>query len=142
MTKQTKYYFIDFAIEPDLSEINPEEITKFVKDGKATENWIFMQIDGSIKVAFGKYGMSYPKYVFINRDYKRKHEMVLTIVRDNFKDEKEAMFWNTQRIFVQEELNHQAWANSDEEGLTYNFTKKCLREATESFSSVEELRLI
>lgn len=122
MTGKTKYYFVDFAIDCDLKEINPEEITEFVKDGKTTENWIFMQIDGSVRCAFGKYNMPYPKYCFVNRNYKRTGEMWLTLVRDNFKNEKEAMFWNTQRIFVQDELNHQAWANSDEEdGIVYKF---------------------
>ena len=117
----TKYYFIDFSIDSDLSEINAEEIKGFVKNGEATENWIFCQIDGSIRCAFGKYNMPYPKYVLVNRNYKRTKEMTLTIIRENFKDEKEAMFWNTQRFFVQAELNRQATANSDEDGMKYKF---------------------
>lgn len=40
MTQETKYYFIDFSIYQDLEEIKPEEIKGFVKNGKATENWI------------------------------------------------------------------------------------------------------
>jgi hypothetical protein len=43
---------VDFAIHSDLSEINPEEITEFVKNGKATENWIFKQIDFTIGYTF------------------------------------------------------------------------------------------
>ena len=121
MTNQTKYYFIDFSIHSDLSEINPEEINEFLKDGKATENWIFMQIDGSIKVVFGKYGMPYPKYVFVNRNYKRIGEMKLTLVRDDVKTLNEALFWNTQKIFVLDELNRQAKFNSDEDGLKFEF---------------------
>jgi hypothetical protein len=121
MAKGTKYYFIDFAIRTDLKEINPEEIKGFVKDGKATENWIFMQIDGTIKYTFGKYGMPYPKYVFVNRNYNRIREMTLTLVRDNVKTLEEALFWNTQKIFVQEELNRQAKFNSDENGLNFEF---------------------
>ena len=120
-SKETKYYFIDFAIKSDLSEINPEEIKGFVKDGKATENWIFMQIDGTIKYTFGKYGMPYPKYVFVNRNYNRIGEMTLTLVRDDVKTLNEALFWNTQKIFVQEELNRQAKFNSDEDGLNFEF---------------------
>jgi isocitrate dehydrogenase len=65
--------------------------------------------------------MPRPKYVFVNRNYKQTHKMDLVIVRDNFKDEKEAMFWNTQKFFVQSELNRQAEANSDEDGLEYKF---------------------
>lgn len=122
MSNQTKYYYIDFAIRSDLSEINPEEIKGFVKDGKATENWIFVQIDGSIRCAFDKYGVPDPKYVFVNRNWKQTREMNLTIVRSNFKNEKEAMFWNVSKIFVQDELNHQALANSDaEDGIVYKF---------------------
>jgi hypothetical protein len=34
MTKETKYYFVDFAIKPDLSEINPEEIKGLSKTAK------------------------------------------------------------------------------------------------------------
>ena len=105
LSKKTKYYFVDFAIKPDLSEINPEEIKGFVKDGKATENWIFMQIEGTIRVVFDKYGMPYPKYVFVNRDYRRTGEMKLTIVRDNINKLEDALFWNVQKIFVQDELN-------------------------------------
>ena len=121
MGEQTKYYFIDFSVDSDLSEINPEEINGFVKNGEATENWIFRQIDGSIRCAFGKYNMPYPKYVLVNRNYKRTKKMTLTIIRENFKDEKEAMFWNTQRFFVQDELTRQATVNSDEDGLKYKF---------------------
>ena len=121
IVKETKYYFVDFAIKPDLTEINPEEIKGFVKDGKSTENWIFMQIDGTIKYTFGKYGMPYPKYVFVNRNYKRIGEMTLTLVRDGVKTLEEALFWNTQKIFVQEELNRQAKFNSDEDGLKFEF---------------------
>lgn len=121
MAKETKYYFIDFAIRSDLKEINPEEIKGFVKDGKATENWIFMQIDASIRYIFGKHDIHYPKYVFVNRNYKRIREMTLTIVRDNFKNEKEAMHWNVQKMYIQDELNTQAKSNSDEEGIIYRF---------------------
>lgn len=121
MTQETKYYFVDFAIKPDLHEINPEEIKEFVKDGKATENWIFMQIDGTIKCAFDRYGMPEPKYVFVNRNYKDTGEMTLTIVRGNVNNLEDALFWNTQKIFVQEELNRQAKFNSDEDGLKFEF---------------------
>jgi hypothetical protein len=121
MTQETKYYFVDFAIKSDLSEINPEEIKGFVKDGKATEKWIFMQIDGTIKCAFDRYGMPNPKYVFVNRNYKDTGEMTLTIVRDNVNTLEEALFWNTQKIFVQDELNRQAKFNSDEDGLKFKF---------------------
>jgi hypothetical protein len=121
IVKETKYYFVDFAIHSDLSEINPEEITEFVKNGKATENWIFKQIDFTIGYTFDYYDMPRPKYVFVNRNYKQTNKMDLVIVRDNFKDEKEAMFWNTQKFFIQSELNRQAEANSDEDGLGYKF---------------------
>ena len=121
MTQETKYYFIDFAIKPDLSEINPEEIKEFVKDGKVTENWIFMQIDGTIKFVFDKYGIPFPKYVFVNRNYKDEGEMTLTIVRDNVNKLEDALFWNVQKIFVQEALNRQAKSNSDEDGLKFEF---------------------
>ena len=122
MAKDTKYYFIDFAIRSDLKEINPEEIKGFVKDGKATENWIFMQIDATIQYIFEKHNIPCPHYVFVNRDYKYIGEMTLTIVRDNFKNEKEAMFWNVQKMYIQDELNSQARSNSDEEdGMVYKF---------------------
>lgn len=118
----TKYYFIDFAIESDLKEINPEEIKGFVKDGKATENWIFAQIDFSISYAFKHYGMPEPKYVFVNRDYKRTREMKLTIVREDMTNNLiDALYWNVNKPYVQDELNHQAWANSDEDGIKYKF---------------------
>lgn len=122
MAKETKYYFIDFAIRSDLKEINPEEIKEFVKDGKATENWIFMQIDATIQYVFEKHHIPSPRYVFVNRDYKRTGEMDLTIVRDNFKNEKEAMFWNVQKMYIKDELDSQARSNSDEEdGIVYKF---------------------
>lgn len=121
MARDTKYYFVDFAITPSLKEINPEEIVEFVKDGKATENWIFMQIDGTIRYVFGKYNMPYPKYVLVNRNYKRTYETNLVVVRENLKNEKEAMKWNVQRMFIQDELNRQAQSNSDDEGLKYRF---------------------
>lgn len=118
----SRYYYIDFAIRNDFKEINSEEIKEFVKDGKATENWIFMQIDASIRYAFNKYGMPVPKYVFVNRSWKQTGEMYLTIIRDNLKNEKEALFWNVNKMYVQDELNHQAWANSDpDEGIVYKF---------------------
>lgn len=121
MAKETKYYFIDFAIRSDLKEINPEKIKGFVKDGKATENWIFIQIDATIQYIFEKHHIPCPKYVFVNRNYKSTREMNLTIVRDNVKNEKEAMFWNAQKVYIQDELNTQAQSNSDDEGLKYKF---------------------
>lgn len=121
MTQETKYYFIDFSIYPNLKEIKPEEIKGFVKDGKATEKWMFMQIDGTIKCVFDRYGMPNPRYVFVNRNYKHTGEMTLTIVRDNINNLEGALFWNVQRIFVQDELNRQAKFNSDEEGLKFKF---------------------
>ncbi len=121
MARETKYYFVDFAITPSLKEINPEEIVEFVKDGKSTENWNFMQIDGTIRYVFRKYNMPYPQCVFVNRNYKRTYEMDLVVVRENLKNEKEAMKWNVQRMFIQDELNRQAQSNSDDEGLKYKF---------------------
>ena len=122
MAERTKYYFINFAIRDDLKDINPEEITEFVKDGKATENWIFMQIDASIRFAFGKYNLPYPKFVFVNRNYKRIREMTLTIVRENTKNIKEALYWNVMKMYVKDELDRQARSNSDEEdGIVYKF---------------------
>lgn len=122
MAKDTKYYFIDFAIKSDLKEINPEEINGFVKDGKATPNWIFIQINATIRYVFGKYDIPCPRYVFVNRDYKRTGKMDLTIVRDNVKNEKEAMFWNVQKMYIKDELDSQARSNSDEEdGIVYKF---------------------
>ena len=121
MGKGTKYYFIDFAIKSNLKEINPIEIKEFVKEGKASENWIFMQIDGTIKYTFGKYGMTYPKYVFVNRNYKQIGEMTLTLVRNDVKTLEEALFWNVQKMYIQDELNIQAKVNSDEEGLKFEF---------------------
>jgi hypothetical protein len=47
--------------------------------------------------------------------------MKLTIVRDNINKLEDALFWNTQKFFVQSELNRQAEANSDEDGLEYKF---------------------
>ena len=80
-----------------------------------------MQIDGTIKVVFDRYGMPCPKYVFVNRNYKSTGEMKLTIIRDNISKLEDALFWNTKKIFVLEELNRQAKFNSDEDGLKFEF---------------------
>ena len=97
----------------DVFNEQPEELTK--------KDMFFHQVEATVRTAFIKYILTPPKIAFVNKNYPETNKMTITLVRDNFANESEAILWNNRRIFVQDELDIQARSNSDEEGMTYKF---------------------
>lgn len=103
--QDTKFYFID--------EDKPAEEIQLNRD-----NWFFVQMYWSIRYAFLDYGAPLPKYAYIDKSYeKTKHMDILLIMDDIGSFNKNKM----RQLCIQEELDRQANANSDEGYMTYKF---------------------
>ena len=73
--------------------------------------WWF-QLDGSIRFAFMKYDMEFPKYVMID---EYTHLSVIKIIRHPITTVHQAAQWEDKIIFIMDELKRQAEANSTTE---------------------------
>lgn len=87
------------------------------------ENWIFAQVDASIRTIFYKYNFPIPPYVIVE---KLNHHITLYIVRDKINSQKELLEWSKKWFFVQSDLDIQAKCNSsdmedDEYWVHYEF---------------------
>jgi len=94
------------------------EIVKGCKRHKSLNlnNWWYVQLNASIITAFGKYKMDYPQCVFVETfGYTTGPTTQITIVRNNFKNDRDAKKWYDNLIFVQSALNLQAEANSTDD---------------------------
>ena len=111
LNMETKYYYVNYVPIGNLKEQDPVEI----KLNKG--NMFFVQLDGSIRFIFDKYGIRPPKYVFVARNFPKG---LITIVRGDMSEE-EAFRWYACRVFVMDELWLAARTNSDEESIVYKF---------------------
>jgi hypothetical protein len=82
------------------------------------ENWWYAQLDSSIRFAFAKYNFPLPETVIVE---KLSHYVIINIVRPNIYNIKDASIWKRKWLFVIDELNLQAKANSttDEDSVDY-----------------------
>jgi hypothetical protein len=104
-----------------LVEIPYNEVGKMVEKDQQFDNWFFAQMLASVRTAFMTYNMPVPKYIFIDRAYRGWNKMQIFLVRDNIKDEKEALKWANTWLFIQSDLEIQARANSDEDNIIFEF---------------------
>ena len=80
------------------------------------ENLWFVQLDGGIRTAFMKYDVPLPKFVIVEF-YNCFTD--INIVRDDVSNISEADKWLHNKVFVFDELQKQAEANSNEENGLY-----------------------
>lgn len=118
-SKDTRFFFISYKY--DVKEIPIYEVGKKVEEDQQFDNWFFGQMNASIRTAFMTYGLPVPKYAFIDRMYRDCNQMTIVLVRDDVKDEKEARKWVVDYLCVLDDLEHQAWANSDEDNFVFKF---------------------
>lgn len=112
--RETKFFFISY--DTDIVEIPINKIGEKLEEDQQFDNWFFAQMYASIRCAFMTYGLRVPKYAYIDRSYRHSGRMQIVLVRDDVKDEEEALRWMKNWYFVQDELKRQAYANSDETG--------------------------
>lgn len=87
------------------------------------DNWFYVMIDGSIRMAFLKYGINLPKYVIVE---ETGDNVKFTIVRGDMVGYDAAKKWKERKIYILDELRIQAEANSfddydGEKSITYKF---------------------
>jgi hypothetical protein len=71
-----------------------------------------VQLDGTVRTSFFKYGFPYPKYAIIE---KHTNYMLIELFREDIKDEKELKDWELRHLFIKSELDLQAKCNSSDE---------------------------
>ena len=116
---ETKIFFHSCGDNP--VEIPYNKVGKKVEEDQEFDNWFFAQMLASIRTTFGKYDLPMPKYIYIDRAYRGWNKMQIFIVRGNVKNEEEALNWTSKWIFVKDELDIQARANSDEDNIIFEF---------------------
>lgn len=102
--KDTKYYLI--GKDGNLTKI---EINR--------NTWVYAQIQASINYAYGIHNVDIPKYVLVERyydDIDRKETVTLTLISRGFRTPQKALNWANNRIYIKDELDRQARANSNE----------------------------
>ena len=105
LNKQTRYFTKVFDSEIGdfiLNEINPF----------TPENWTYAQIDATIRTAFYKYNLEISPYVVIE---ELTHYVILKVFRGNISSVKNLAEYEKNLIYVQDELNISARANSTDE---------------------------
>lgn len=101
---ETKFFLKDYSLDDKKYVLNEIELNK--------NNWFYVQVNASIRTTFLKYGVKFPKYVI----FEELHGCtIIKVFRDDIENEKELLNWAQKYIFIKDELNIQAQANSDEE---------------------------
>ena len=101
MAAQTKYFRKEYNREKGEFELIEISLNR--------DNWFYVQLDGTVRTAFLKFGFPYPKYGIIENF---SHFMVVKVFRETIDDEKELGDWEMRRSLVESELDIQAKANS------------------------------
>ena len=113
LSKQTKYFRKIFSAEK-------KDFVLIEFDPFAKANWIYAQIDATIRTTFYKYDIQIPPFVIVE---ELTHYIVLYIVRPKVTTEKELCQWVDKYIYIQDELNRQAKCNSNEYEDTEDWIK-------------------
>ena len=135
LNKETTQYIFDDEIEEIIKDDNSNKVlqTKYYKNlynSKSgnfelieiplnKENWWYVQLDASIRFAFMKYIRLIPETVIIEDN---THYTTIKIIRNNFNNLEEVNIWLQNRIFILDELNHQAKFNSTDKEDTEDWT--------------------
>lgn len=104
MSKQTKYFAKEYNTEKGEFELIEIPLNR--------DNWFYVQLDGTVRTSFFKYGFPYPKYGIIE---KHRHYMILELFREDIKDEKELKDWELRHLFLECELDLLAKCHSSDE---------------------------
>ena len=104
MSKQTKYFVKEYNTEKGEFEL--------IEIPLNIDNWFYVQLDGTVRTSFFRYGFPYPKYAIIE---KHTHYMLIELFREDIKDEKELKDWELRHLFIKSELDLQAKCNSSDE---------------------------
>ena len=113
MAAQTKYFAKEYNTEKGEFELIEIPLNR--------DNWFYVQLDGTVRTSFFKYGFPYPKYAIIE---KHTNYMIIELFREDIKDEKEVKDWELRHSFVESELDLAAIFNSrDEEDDIENWMK-------------------
>lgn len=104
MAAQTKYFVKEYNTEKGEFEL--------IEIPLNIDNWFYVQLDGTVKTSFFKYGFPYPKYAIIE---KHTNYMLIELFREDIKDEKELKDWELRHLFIKSELDLQAKCNSSDE---------------------------
>lgn len=113
MAAQTKYFAKEYNTEKGEFELIEIPLNR--------DNWFYVQLDGTVRTSFFKYGFPYPKYAIIE---KHTNYMIIELFREDIKDEKEVKDWELRHSFVESELDLAAKFNSrDEEDDIENWMK-------------------
>ena len=104
MSKQTKYFAKEYNTEKGEFELIEIPLNR--------DNWFYVQLDGTVRTSFFKYGFPYPKYGIIE---KHTNYMLIELFREDIKDEKELKDWELRHSFVESELDLAAKFNSRDE---------------------------
>ena len=78
MAAQTKYFAKEYNTEKGEFELIEIPLNR--------DNWFYVQLDGTVRTSFFKYGFPYPKYAIIE---KHTNYMIIELFREDIKDEKE-----------------------------------------------------
>lgn len=84
------------------------------------DNWLYVQIDASIRTVFLKYNCILPKYAIIE---ELSHYTIINLVRDNIKNKKHLLHWYTNRNYIQSDLDIHAACNSTDMDDNGNWIK-------------------
>ena len=104
MAAQTKYFVKEYNTEKGEFEL--------IEIPLNSDNWFYVQLDGTVRTLFFKYGFPYPKYGIIE---KHTNYMLVELFREDIKDEKELKDWELRNLFVKSELDLQSKCNSSDE---------------------------
>lgn len=86
----------------------------------ALDHWWYIQLDSSIKFAFKKFDIKFPKYVIVQESDRYT---CIFIVRNDIKNKNELLKWEQHYFSLFDELNAQARANSVIDEEDYNSEK-------------------
>lgn len=104
MAAQTKYFAKEYNTEKGEFELIEIPLNR--------DNWFYVQLDGTVRTSFFKYGFPYPKYAIIE---KHTNYMIIELFREDIKDEKQLKDWELRYLFLKSELDSQAKCNSSDE---------------------------
>ena len=108
----TKYYYDNHNDDGILEEVPLNK-----------DNWWYVMLDSSIRTIFKKYEFELPKYVIVD---SYTNICWIYVIRQDINDIETANKWKNKKVFIEDELDTQAEANSyhdfDEEiEINYKF---------------------
>ena len=115
-TNMTKYY------HRTAKPLNQEQ-EPWVEIPLNRDNWWYVQLDGSIRTAFFRYGLPDPEMVIVEDSIPREGVVPVVnimVVRPPLRTLDGFNLWREKKLYVESELKRQADANSDDyEGVVY-----------------------